>query len=79
MITKSELKKLKKRLKQVSGYRQTLHEKTELSLSYIDSVLNPDNKRSNDKIIDIAFEILDEFDKEQEEKEAKRKQTLNKK
>lgn len=79
MITTEQLMELKARLKQVSGYRQLLHERTGLSFSYIDSVLNPENKRSNDDIIDAAFEILEEYDKEQEVKKAQRDKILYRK
>ena len=78
-MNKAELRKLKKRLKEVPGFRQKINDKVNFSLQYIDFVLNPNDKRFNQEIVDVAFEVLDEFDKEQEEKKAKRLETLNRK
>ncbi len=72
MINKTELKKLRKRLKQTEGYRDKLHESTGFSLAYIDYVLNSNNERYNQKVIDDAFALL----KTEDEKKAEQTQLL---
>lgn len=58
MINKARLRKLKKRLLLISGYRHEIQSKTGFTLAYIDYVLNPDDKRYSQKVIDAAFEII---------------------
>ncbi len=57
-MKKSDLKKLKNKLKNIDAYRSKLKERSGYSLSMIDAVLR--NDRKNKRIIDEAFILLKE-------------------
>ncbi|MCT4602494.1 MAG: hypothetical protein N4A59_06305 [Marinifilum sp.] len=78
-MNKADLRRLKKRLKKISRFRDKIAKKTGFSLSYIDFVLNANDDRYNQEIIDAAFEVIDEFDKKENERMVKYNEILNKK
>jgi len=57
-MTKSDLVKLRNKLKLIPAYRSILKERSGYSLSMIDAVLRDDRK--NQKIIEEAFNLLKE-------------------
>lgn len=69
-MNRRELKKLKKKLPE--GYRKELAKRSGFSVSMIDKVLGA--IRKNQKILDVAFELLEEEEKRIEE----RRNLLNK-
>lgn len=60
--------KLKKRLRSIDGYRQTLADRSGLSIRTVDAVLS--GTRRNANIIDLAFDLLAEEQKKLDERKS---------